>query len=73
MPARISTIGFIICAILGSASSDIYTAVAIPSGTEMIMAPAVTISEPVKSGSRPNFGGVDVGYQKLPVMKERMG
>jgi hypothetical protein len=38
-------------------------------GRAMAMAPPVTHSVAVKEGSIPKVGGLDTGYQCLPVMK----
>ena len=66
-------IGLSISATFGGAISEMNTADAIPSGTAIIIAPAVTRSVPNKSGKSPNMGGSDVGYQFFPVRKSKNG
>ena len=64
--ARISTNDFRMCLRNVGATSAINIADAIPSGTQMRIAPKVTYNEPRKSGIMPNFGGSDIGSQCIP-------
>ncbi len=61
IPARISIKGFKKSATLRCETSEMYTAQAIPKGTEKITEPAVTRREPRNKGSNPNCWCMDVG------------